>query len=96
MKPFHRYLLSVVLVLGFTSLSVLPCAVATRCDAEESEGPQENSIAFPREELMQAFASLQVSVIDPPQPMHDFVLETLQGETIDTTQLRGKFLWLSF
>jgi len=63
--------------------------------ADAAEPPEENS-TFPQEDLLKAFSVLEVNVIDPPEPMSDFTLETLQGEAIDTRDLRGKFVWLSF
>ena len=96
MKPVYRHLCLVVFALTVVSLALFAGTSPTRCDAGEHEASGESSTEFPREELLQAFSSLQVSVIDPPQQMHDFVLETVQGQTIDTAQLRGKFLWLSF
>ncbi|MBC7190539.1 TlpA family protein disulfide reductase [Candidatus Aerophobetes bacterium] len=82
--PFFLWLL---LFLFFLVAAALPSF---------SEEQTEKEILLPEKEMREAFESLQVQLISPPVPMIDFKLENTEGELVDTKNLRGKFLWISF
>jgi len=57
---------------------------------------KEAKLILPGKGLKEAFSTLGITPIDPPYPMMDFTLESIEGGKINTRNLRGKFLWLNF
>lgn len=50
---------------------------------------------LPQEELENAFQALAIMQLSPPIPLQDFALPNTSGETINTMDLRGQFIWIN-
>jgi len=79
------------------SLLLIPEFAANRVKAIPiKDKTSDKKLILPQKELKDAFDSLEIQLIDPPCPMVDFTLRNLEGEKINTKDLRGKFLWVNF
>jgi len=96
MKRIKLVSLLVVLVAIALFMGHLRWNILKNLTWTAKEKTSEKEIILSQKELQEAFASLKVTLFDPPSPIIDFTLENLEGEKVSTRDLRGKFLWVNF